>query len=194
MLIKWSSQNNPFKNLDPLLVPRAMKQLGEEAEAMGVKPVSSIPGGIRVDTRGVRSSAELQAWLEHVGAVLVTAEVSDLACLCDRKMTPEALGMMRHFPQEHFTDPLPDELRGRIREAYFGSYDGSEVDDQSEIGQVQIKQIEADFKSVGLELPEDRTHKLEESLEKPSDVSPEFLADFTETNPFQMPEDSMGLI
>jgi hypothetical protein len=193
MIVKWSNQRNPFKNVDPLLIPRAMQQLGAGAEEFGIRPVSSVPGGIRIDTRNVPNLAALQTWLTAVDAVLVTAEPSDLKVLAGGKMSPEVVGMSRSWPTERFTDLLPEELAPAMRQSYFDSYTGDDGPDGSDIGLAAQEDIANDLRKAGLDVPAgNRLEQWEEfNRDKPREVNPEFLQQFTETDPFQM-EDNYG--
>lgn len=196
MLVKFS-KSHPINQVDPLLIPRALREMEEGAMEYNIKAVGAVKQGVRIDTRKVKDSAALQEWLAIVSAgtpVLVTAEVSDLKVLCDNKMSAEVVGLAHSWPAERFTDLLPEELTPAIRASYFDAYDGTEIDD-SEIGLIQQEDIVANLKAAGLDVPAGNRLELWEAANKtkPSEVSPEFLADFTETTAFDA-IDSMGLL
>ena len=128
MIVKFS-QNHPINHVDPLLLPRAIREMEDGAAEFGIKAVGSVKGGVRIDTRRVKDSAALAQWLEIASAgtpVLVSAEVSDVPVLFDHKMVPEAFGMLRHFPQERFQDLLPSELGPAMRSPVFDCFTGGD--------------------------------------------------------------------
>lgn len=194
MLVYFDPATAPLKGVPQRLLPKAVQQFGEAAESYGLKPVAT-PGlpndAIRVNTRGVKDAASLQQWLELVNAVVVDVEASDIPALAGHKVTPESLALYRHLPHAEFSQIAVEDLGDKMRDSWFMGWTGAEPDD-SEIGRIQADGIAEEMRKAGLDVPEDRTHKLEESLEKSSDVSPEFLQQFTETNPFQMAESEFG--
>jgi hypothetical protein len=165
MIVKFS-QNHPINKVDPLLIPRAIREMEEGAAEYGIKAVGAVKQGVRIDTRKVKDSAALQQWLEIVSAgtpVLVTAEPSDLKVLCDNHISPEAVGLMRQWPEARFTDLLPEELTPAVRASFFDSYTGEGPHASDELGAVMIKQIEDDLAAVGLPIPKS-TNALEMNL------------------------------
>ena len=187
MFVYFDETSNPFKGISPRLYERQMAELDKGAAEFGIFPVGSVKDGIHVDTRGCRSAAQLQQWLAAVGAVTITAEPSDVACLFDHQISnPEALQMLHEFPKEHFRDLLPDELSERTRQAALGVYDYEPIDENTDIGQAQIAAIEKDFKAAGIELPPAGS-RLELNIRKDSDASAAALREYgitEESNPF----------
>lgn len=183
MIVKFS-QNHPINRVDPLLIPRAIREMEEGAAEYGIKAVGAVKQGVRIDTRRVKDSAALQEWLAIVSAgtpVLVTAEPSDLKTLCNNVMSPEALGMLRSWPTERMTDLLPDELGPAVRQSFYDSYDGNEGPDASdELGAVMIKQIEDDLAAVGLPIPKS-TNALEANLIRESSIADERYQEYAES-------------
>jgi hypothetical protein len=196
MIVRFSP-NHPINRVDPLLIPRAIREMEEGAAEYGIKAVGAVKQGVRIDTRRVKDSAALQEWLGIVAAgtpVLVTAEVSDLKVLCDNVMSPEAVGLAHSWPTARMTDLLPEELSGAVRQSFFDSYDAEAPDEDSDIGKIQLLQIQADLAAAGLAVPPgDRLAQREAAQkEEPREVSPEF-AESTATA-FDALEDSMGLL
>jgi hypothetical protein len=195
MLVYFDPETAPLKGVPQRLLPKAVQQFGEAAESYGLKPVAT-PGlpsdAIRVDTRGVKDAGQLTQWLESVNAVVVDVEASDVPALYNHKVTPESLALFRHFPTADFSQLAVEDLNDRIRQSFFIGYTGAESDD-SEIGRIQQEDIVKDLRAAGLNVPEGNRLEQWEAANKtkPSDVSPEFLADFTETTPFMM-EDNYG--
>jgi len=180
MLIFFDSQNNPFAGVSPRLFNRKMKELDEGLAEFGLKAVGAVKDGIRVDTRQCPSSLALQQYLAAVGAITVTAEPSDMKVLCDNHMSPEALGVIRNWPAERFTDLLPEELTPAVRQTFWDSYTGEAPDENDEFGAVMIKQIEDDLAAVGLAVPKS-TNALEANLVTDSSISDERYHNYTET-------------
>lgn len=195
MIIRFSP-NHPINKVDPLLIPRAIREMEEGAAEYGIKAVGAVKQGVRIDTRKVKDSAALQEWLGIVAAgtpILCTAEVSDLKVLCDNKMSAEVVGLAHSWPAAKFTDLLPEEITPAIRASFFDSYDADAPDENDELGAVIIKQIEADLAQAGLPVPAgDRLAKWEAAQRvPPPEISPEFQESMTA---FDALEDSMGLL
>lgn len=196
MLVYFDPATAPLRGVPRRLLPKAAQQFGEAAESIGLKPVPTprLPGdAIRLDTRGVKDAATLTQWLESVNAVVVDVEASDVPALFSHKVTPESLALFRHFPAADFSQLDVADLNDRIRQSFFTGYIGAEPD-TDEISIMQNEDIAEDMRKAGLNVPDGSGLDAwyEAQKDKPREVNPEFLAEFTETNPFQMPEDNYG--
>jgi hypothetical protein len=196
MLVYFDPETAPLKGVPQRLLPKAVQQFGEAAESYGLKPVAT-PGlpsdAMRVDTRGVKDAGQLTQWLESVNAVVVDVEASDVPALFSHKVTPESLALFRRFPAQDFSQLAVEDLNDRIRQSFFIGYTGAAPDD-SEIGLLQQADVVNDLRAAGLDVPEGNglDQWYEAQKEKPSEVGAEFSG--AERSPFDMPEDSMGLL
>jgi hypothetical protein len=198
MICYFDPNNAPLRDVPQRLLPKAVQQFGEAAEFYGLKPVPT-PGlpsdAIRLDTRGVRSSAQLQEWLVNNNVTVVDLEPSDLACAFDHKMSAEALGALRHFPTEHLSQLEPADIPDAIRALAFpypGSFNHDAILDDSDLGRIMEEDIAKDLRRAGLDVPE--SSHLEQwqqmQVEKPREHSAEF-AD-AQVNPFALESSEFG--